>query len=130
VAAEASRGEFERVLPIPRYSTYRLFAFAIPSRCFLIVLDHTLTHDSCIDYIYKRELASLYIIATGMTAGIQMHTIPELMLPSPAPGPEAGAGLDGFTWWSIVAVIHSCNHFTLANLMTVPLETTTSLILR
>lgn len=54
--------------------------------------------------IYKRGLASLFAIATGMAAGIQMHTLPELTLPSPAPGPEADAELDGITgWWSTVS---------------------------
>lgn len=71
-----------------------------------MLFDHSLTHDSCTDNIYKRGLASLFAIATGMAAGIQMHTVLELTLPSPAPGPEAEADteLDGITgWWSTVS---------------------------
>ena len=57
-----------------------------------------------------------------MTAGIQMHTVPELTLPSPGPEAEAEADaeLDGITdWWSTVTAIHSFHHYALASLMTV-----------
>jgi hypothetical protein len=52
-----------------------------------------------------------------MTAGIQLHTVPELTLPSPGPDADADAELNGIAGlWSTVTAIPSSNHYALANL--------------